>query len=111
MILNQKNIIGISGGIDSAVVSALCARTGLPTVAVTMPIRQHPDLHDLSMRQGQWLISQFPNVRHHVVDLTPVFDAFENRMNPYNDLLAFANSRSRLRMVTCIKLHKARKDW
>jgi NAD+ synthase len=102
---NMKSlVVGISGGIDSAVVSALCARTGLPTVAVTMPIRQRPDLHDLSMRQGQWLISQFPNVRHHVVDLTPVFDAFENQMSPYNDLLAFANSRSRLRMVTLYQI-------
>jgi NAD+ synthase len=48
-------VVGISGGIDSAVVSALCAGTGLPVFAVTMPIRQRPDLHDLSMRQGQWL--------------------------------------------------------
>lgn len=102
---NMKSlVVGISGGIDSAVVSALCAKTGLPTVAVTMPIRQRPDLHDLSMRQGAWLIAQFPNVRHHVVDLTPVFDAFENRMAPYNDLLAFANSRSRLRMVTLYQI-------
>jgi hypothetical protein len=38
-------VVGISGGIDSAVVSALCARTGLNTVAVTMPIRQRPELH------------------------------------------------------------------
>lgn len=97
-------VVGISGGIDSAVVSALCARTGLPVVAVTMPIRQRPDLHDLSMRQGAWLIDQFTNVRHHVVDLTPVFDTFENQITPYNDLLAFANSRSRLRMVTLYQI-------
>jgi NAD+ synthase len=97
-------VVGISGGIDSAVVSALCARTGMPVVAVTMPIRQRPDLHDLSMRQGQWLISQFPNVRHLVTDLTPVFDAFENQMTRYDDLLAFANSRSRLRMTALYQI-------
>jgi len=62
---NMKSlVVGISGGIDSAVVSALCARTGLNTVAVTMPIRQRPDLHDLSMRQGAWLCNEFDNVRH-----------------------------------------------
>lgn len=102
---NMKSlVVGISGGIDSAVVSALCAKTGLPVVAVTMPIRQRPDLHDLSMRQGQWLIERFPNVKHHVVDLTPVFDAFESQIKPYNDLLAFANSRSRLRMVALYQI-------
>jgi NAD+ synthase len=97
-------VVGISGGIDSAVVSALCARTGLHTVAVTMPIRQRPDLHDLSMRQGQWLTSNFDNVRHEIIDLTTVFDEFERRLLTYNNLLGFANSRSRLRMVTLYQI-------
>ena len=66
-------VVGISGGIDSAVVSALCARTGLHTVAVTMPIRQRPELHDLSMRQGAWLCNEFDNVRHEIIDLTTTF--------------------------------------
>jgi NAD+ synthase len=97
-------VVGISGGIDSAVVSALCARTGLNTVAVTMPIRQLPDLHDLSMRQGAWLTQNFDNVRHDIIDLTTVFDEFENRLSTYNNLLGFANSRSRLRMVTLYQI-------
>ena len=97
-------VVGISGGIDSAVVSALCARTGLNTVAVTMPIRQHPDLHDLSMRQGAWLCNEFDNVRHDIIDLTSTFDEFENRLSTYNNLLGFANSRSRLRMVTLYQI-------
>jgi len=97
-------VVGISGGIDSAVVSALCARTSLHTVAVTMPIRQRPDLHDLSMRQGQWLTSNFDNVRHEIIDLTTVFDEFESRLLTYNNLLGFANSRSRLRMVTLYQI-------
>ena len=33
-------VIGISGGIDSAVVSTLCARTGLQTLCVQMQIHQ-----------------------------------------------------------------------
>ena len=93
-------VVGISGGIDSAVVSALCAHTGLHTVAVTMPIRQRPELHDLSMRQGQWLTENFDNVRHEIIDLTPVFDQFENKLNTYSNLLGMANSRARLRMAT-----------
>jgi NAD+ synthase len=102
---NMKSlVVGISGGIDSAVVSALCARTGLDVVAVTMPIRQRPDLHDLSLRQGYWLKANFTNVTHEVVDLTNVFDAFEERMGDHDDLLGFANSRSRLRMVTLYQI-------
>ena len=97
-------VVGISGGIDSAVVSALCARAGLNTIAVTMPIRRRPELHDLSMRQGQWLAENFDNVRHEIIDVTPVFDAFETRMNQYDNLLGMANSRSRLRMVTLYQI-------
>jgi len=100
----QSLVVGISGGIDSAVVSALCARTGLNTVAVTMPIRQRPDLHDLSMQQGAWLAERFDNVRHDIIDLTPVFDEFENRLATYPNLLGLANSRSRLRMVTLYQI-------
>jgi NAD+ synthase len=102
---NMKSlVVGISGGIDSAVVSALCARTGLNTVAVTMPIRQRPDLHDLSMRQGAWLCNKFDNVRHDIIDLTLTFDEFEGRLATYPNLLGLANSRSRLRMVTLYQI-------
>ena len=97
-------IVGISGGIDSAVVSALCASTGIYTIAVSMPIRQRPELHDLSMRQGAWLAENFDNVRHEIINLTTVFDEFETRMNTYNNVLGFANSRSRLRMVTLYQI-------
>jgi NAD+ synthase len=97
-------VVGISGGIDSAVVSALCARTGLNTFAVTMPIRQRPDLHDLSMRQGLWLKQHFSNVCHEVIDLTSTFDEFERKLATYPNLLGLANSRSRLRMVTLYQI-------
>jgi NAD+ synthase len=100
-------VVGISGGIDSAVVSALCARTGLNVVAVTMPIRQRPELHDLSMRQGVWLAENFDNVRHEIIDLTTTFDEFERRLGTYNNLHGFANSRSRLRMVTLYQVAQA----
>lgn len=104
-------VVGISGGIDSAVVSALCARTGLNTIAVSMPIRQRPDLHDLSMRHGVWLAENFNNVRHETIDLTTIFDGFENTLARWNSNqyiypseLGLANSRSRLRMVTLYQI-------
>jgi NAD+ synthase len=97
--------VGVSGGIDSAVVSTLCARTGLPTVVMTLPIRQRANLHQLSTDHAAWLLSNFDNVKHINLDLTPVFDAFESGLKPVcvdqagNIDLAFANSRSRLRMM------------
>ena len=104
-------VVGISGGIDSAVVSALCARTGLNVIAVSMPIRQRPDLHDLSMRHGVWLAENFNNVRHEIIDLTTIFDGFENTLARWNSNqyiytseLGLANSRSRLRMVTLYQI-------
>ena len=94
-------IVGISGGIDSSVVSTLCARTGLRTVAVSMPIRQRPELHDLSMRHGKWLEANFTNAEHRMINLTHPFDEFERSMtlHGFTSDLGLANSRSRLRMV------------
>ena len=94
-------VVGISGGIDSAVVSTLCAETGLPTVVLSMPIKQRKDLHNLSLKQGQFLTKKYKNVNHLTIDLTPTFRAFEKAFGDKNtSLLAFANSRARLRMAT-----------
>lgn len=94
-------VVGISGGIDSSVVSALCAHTGIRTIAVSMPIRQRPELHDLSMRHGDWLIKNFQNAEHRTIDLTAPFSEFEKQLaySGFTSLLALANSRSRLRMM------------
>ncbi|MEC7688272.1 MAG: hypothetical protein VX514_04440, partial [Candidatus Thermoplasmatota archaeon] len=32
-------VVGVSGGIDSAVTSTLCAKTGLRTIVINMPIK------------------------------------------------------------------------
>lgn len=94
----QTLVVGISGGIDSAVVSTLCARTGMPTMAVSMPIKQSKTTHSLSLAHGQWLTQQFDNATHITIDLTPTFRQFEKCfVNP--SPLALANSRSRLRMM------------
>ena len=57
-------IVGISGGIDSAVVSTLCAKTGMKVYVVSMPINQISSQHDLSLAHGNWLINKFSNVVH-----------------------------------------------
>lgn len=94
-------VVGISGGIDSAVVSALCAKTKINTVAVSMPILQNKHTHSLSLIQGEWLCKNFPNIVKHVtINLTPIFQSFQKTMEEYQNTLSFANSRSRLRMVT-----------
>ena len=110
----QTFVVGISGGFDSSVVSALCAQTGLKTIVVQMPIRQNRNLNNLSSRQAGWLLERYPNtVTHMSMDLTAVFTEFERKLQPFcspeqepneQEQLAFANSRSRLRMMTLYQI-------
>ena len=102
-------VVGISGGIDSSVVSTLCAETGLRTIVVQMPIRQNKKLDNRSSMQASWLLERYENVTHMSMDLTPVFTAFEKKLEPVcrdSDpiTLAFANSRARLRMMTLYQI-------
>ena len=93
-------IIGVSGGVDSALTSTLCALTGLKTIAISMPIKQNSSQHDLSLRHLDYLKNNFNNVNTKIIDLDSIFKIFENTMKGFDSELAFANSRSRLRMVT-----------
>ena len=99
----ESLVVGISGGIDSSVVSALCASTGMKTFAVTMPIRQKQEQDDLSMLHGEWLTSQHTNVGHCKFDLTFQFEEFERMMGD-EDKLGLANTRARMRMMTLYQL-------
>ena len=100
-------IIGVSGGIDSAVTSSLCCKTGFRTIAVSMPIKQNSSQHDLSIKHLDWLNANFNNVDIMIVELDDVFKSFESTMSDFNNKLAFANSRSRLRMVTLYQIAQA----
>ena len=102
-------IIGVSGGIDSAVTSTLCAKTGLKTIAVSMPIKQNQSQHDLSLKHLKWLEDSFDNVEIMTIELDEVFKSFELTMTNFNNKLAFANSRSRLRMVTLYQIAQSNK--
>ena len=102
-------VIGVSGGIDSAVTSALCAKTGFKTIAVSMPIKQNSTQHNLSLKHLDWLKKNYDNVETQTIQLDNVFQSFENTMKDFNNNLAFANSRSRLRMVTLYQIAQANK--
>jgi NAD+ synthase len=98
-------VVGVSGGIDSAVVSAILARTGLKILMLEMPIRQKQDQVDRAQEHMQNLEKLYPNVKGQKFDITPTFNAFEQQVEadrtafPATDL-ALANSRSRLRMLS-----------
>lgn len=97
-------VLGISGGIDSAVTSALCAKTGLRTLCLEMPIHQHRSQVDLARKHIESLKGHYANVSDLEVNLTPVFDEFKKAVPQVeaseNLDLSLANSRARLRMTT-----------
>ena len=70
-------VIGVSGGVDSAVTSTLCAKTGFPTLVLNMPILQKANQFDRSNDHINWLKKNFNNVSSDEVDLTSVFQSFE----------------------------------
>jgi len=102
-------VVGISGGIDSSVVSTLCAKTGLKVFVVSMPINQIKSQHDLSLAHGEWLTKNFNNVNHLVIDLSNLYREFNNSLRLFDSEHAFANSKSRLRMVTLHQISGAKK--
>ena len=103
---NQMNgfVIGISGGIDSALTSTLCAKTGLPTLCLEMPIKQQENQVERAQEHIKWLERSHQNVNSHLIDLEPVFDAFSSTvgadMKDNQAQLSLANTRARLRMTT-----------
>ena len=101
----QSLVVGVSGGIDSAVVSTLCAETGLPTFPLGMPIHQDSDQESLSDLHLAWLEKKYKNVKTLKFNLTKVFEKFKEALQDYsNDNLALANSRSRIRMITLYQI-------
>ena len=94
-------VVGVSGGIDSAVTSNLCARTQKKVLLVNMPIHQDPTQVSRSQEQIDLLVQKFPGVEGITQDLTPAFDQMVKSLpKDIQDDLTMANTRSRLRMVT-----------
>jgi len=100
-------IVGVSGGIDSAVVSTLCAETGLPTYVLSMPLHSSEKNDDLSDSYCTTLEKKYSNVTKIRIDLTNVYDEFIKTFDYWTGKdeythkdLANANTKSRIRMVT-----------
>jgi len=97
-------VVGISGGIDSAVTSTLCAKTGLDVLCIEMPIHQAESHVSRGQEHIAQLEKRFSNVQSTITDLTPVFDEFttEVSLEGKEDVvnMALANTRARLRMTT-----------
>ena len=97
-------VVGISGGVDSAVTSTLCAQTGLSTLCVEMPIHQDITQVSCGREHIEQLKKRFPNVKSDVADLTSIFETFKKEVpsskNEAKLYLSLANTRARLRMTT-----------
>ena len=102
-------IVGVSGGVDSALTSTLCAMTGAKVILLNMPIRQTTDEYQRAHEHMKDLKRRFPNVQAFEIPLTDIFSSFESVM-PFEiseQALAMANSRSRLRMTTLYAIGQA----
>lgn len=97
-------VIGVSGGIDSALTSTLCAKTGLEVLCLEMPIHQAASQVNRARNHITWLQSNFDNVRTVEVNLTPVFDSLIEALpsveNEEDRFMSLANTRARLRMTS-----------
>jgi len=97
-------VVGVSGGIDSSVVSTLCAMTKIKTFAVSMPIKQNQEQHTLSLKHQQWLKKNYKNIATPVISLDNVFKDFQVTLSQFDSQLGFANLRSRLRMTALYQI-------
>lgn len=97
-------VIGISGGIDSAVTSTLCAKTGFPLLCLEMPIHQAPTQVSRALNHINWLKDKYPKVSMTQINLTPVFDSLIASLPPVDNeedrFMSLANTRARLRMTS-----------
>ena len=97
-------VVGVSGGIDSAVTSTLCALTGLQVLCVEMPIHQAQSHVTRAQEHIAQLKGRYNNVSEIRVDLTPVFEEFKTEVSLDGKQatvdMALANTRARLRMTT-----------
>lgn len=102
-------VIGISGGIDSAVTSTLCAQTGLKLICLEMGIHQNPSEVSRGIEHIQWLENKFPEVSHQRIDLTKSFETLRDALGEetkHHDL-SMANTRARIRMTTLYAVAQA----
>ena len=97
-------VIGVSGGIDSALTSTLCAKTGLEVLCLEMPIHQSTDQVTRAANHISWLKENYPKVKSEWINLTPVFDSLVDVLpdvaTEESRFMSLANTRARLRMTS-----------
>lgn len=97
-------VVGVSGGVDSAVVSALCGHTGMPSLSLYLPIAQGTDEDARARDHLAWLQARFPQMESTTVDLTEVFAGMDRTLGaiplPADLAMARVNLKSRLRLCT-----------
>jgi NAD+ synthase len=101
-------VVGISGGIDSSVVSTLCANTCRKTIVLTMPIKQIKSQNDLSLTHAEYLKQKYKNVEHHMLEIDKIFASFSQVLNKFDNEHGYANSKARLRMATLYQVAAAK---
>ena len=113
-------VVGVSGGIDSAVVSTLCAETGLPTYVVCLPLLSTHQNSKLSENHAKRLAEKYENVTQIFVELSSVYEQFNHSVEWWSDAhghgkktftsdeLANANTKARLRMLTLYQIAGAK---
>ena len=102
-------VIGISGGIDSALTSTLRALTSKKTICLSMPINQNTNQIERANEHIRFLKKQFKNVVSIDLNLNDSFNHFKTELSKYcSSEISFVNSKSRLRMVSlyCIAQEK-----
>ncbi|TNE56081.1 MAG: NAD(+) synthase [Bacteroidetes bacterium] len=104
-------VVGISGGIDSALTSTLCAQTGKKVILLNMPIRQTKAEYSRAQEHIEDLCQRFPNVKGMEINLSDAFSSLEHLFpeETVEDNLAMANSRARLRMLTLYAVGQSNK--
>ena len=94
-------VVGVSGGIDSAVASTLCAQTNKNTIVLTMPIHQNPDETKRGKNHIEWLRNKHKNIEELHIDLTDTYEKFKETVpSKFQSELSLANTRARIRMST-----------
>jgi len=98
-------VIGISGGIDSAVTSTLCAETNIKTIVISMPIHQNSEELLRANKHINWLKKNYSNIELVEIDLSNIFNQFKQTIGKeFQNTLALANTRARIRMTTLYQI-------
>ena len=98
-------VVGVSGGIDSALTSALCAMTGIKTIVLFMPIHQTKKETDNAENHINWLSKLYKNTEFEIINLTRMFEEFKKTIPvKFQSNLSLANTRARLRMTTLYQI-------